>query len=113
MPRFVLLLHECPGDHPRPTHCDLMLEAAESLRTWSIASLPRDWTTLKASTLPFAESNTVSAEQIGDHRIAYLDCEGPVSGGRGSVRRLDVGTFTIRQQSPERWELDLEGQTRP
>ena len=81
------------------------------MRTWSIASLPRDWTTLKASTLPFAESNTVSAEQIGDHRIAYLDCEGPVSGGRGSVRRFDVGTFTIRQQSPERWELDLEGQT--
>ena len=43
MLRFVLLLHDCPHDKPRPTHCDLMFEAGDSLATWALATLPSDW----------------------------------------------------------------------
>ena len=43
MARFVLLYHDCPNDHPRPSHYDLMLEANGALRTWAIAALPCSW----------------------------------------------------------------------
>lgn len=75
MPRFVILEH----DHPFP-HWDLMLEAGGTLRTWRLLAEP----------LP---GRTVEAEALGDHRLAYLDYEGPVSGNRGCVRRWDAGTF--------------------
>jgi len=91
VPRFVLLLHECPDERPRPTHCDLMLEAGDELQTWSLATLPCGWGGLKG--VKFADSNSVAAEQLADHRLAYLDYEGPVSGDRGSVKRLDFGTY--------------------
>ena len=54
--------------------------------------------------------NTVPAEQLADHRLAYLDYEGPVSGDRGSVTRLDFGTFTSIKESPDEWIVALEGQ---
>ena len=41
MPRFVILLHECPLDFERPTHFDLMLEDGDTLRTWALESEPR------------------------------------------------------------------------
>ena len=100
MPRFVLLFHECPGDRPRPTHCDLMLEEGDVLKTWSLAMLPQGWNAVgESKRFPvIAASNTVGAEQLADHRPAYLDYEGPVSGDRGSVRRLDAGTLVCRQE---------------
>jgi hypothetical protein len=109
MLRFVLLLHECPDDRQRPTHCDLMLETretGESLETWSLRQLPRDWQSLEGtSTHPIiAASNTVEAQRLADHRLAYLDYEGPVSGDRGSVRRLDSGTC-VRRQKPQCYSL--------
>ena len=39
----------------------------------------------------------IAARRIGDHRKAYLDYEGPVSGGRGDVTRVDRGTVEIRE----------------
>jgi hypothetical protein len=75
MPRFVILEH----DHP-VLHWDLMLEAGPVLRTWRLAGEP-------------APGRAVPAEPIGDHRKLYLDYEGPVSGGRGSVRRWDAGEY--------------------
>jgi hypothetical protein len=102
MPRFVLLLHDCPHDKPRPTHCDLMFETGDLLATWALATLPANWQTLlDDSQLKFAASNSVDAERLSDHRLAYLDYEGPVSSGRGSVRRLDTGTFVTTNDSNE------------
>src|SRR5438105_1964279 len=75
MPRFVLLAH----DHPF-VHWDLMLEAGSALRTWRLHALPR-------------VGIAVVAESLGEHRLAYLDYEGPVSGGRGTVKRVDSGDF--------------------
>ena len=34
----------------------------------------------------------IPCEALADHRLAYLDYEGPISGGRGSVTRWDRGT---------------------
>jgi DNA polymerase Ligase (LigD) len=75
MPRYVILEH----DHPT-RHWDLMLEADGALRTWRLAAWPQDGMRIRA--LP-----------IGDHRLAYLDYEGPVSGDRGRVQRRDEGTY--------------------
>ncbi len=72
-----------------------MLEIGETLQTWCLTQLPRDWQGLGLAKelAEFAASNSVQARQLADHRLAYLDYEGPVSGDRGSVRRLDSGTF--------------------
>jgi len=77
MPRFVVLEHDYPD-----LHWDLMLESGEMLMTWSL--LPQ----------PFGEFRC-PAKRLPDHRKRYLDYEGKVSGGRGSVRRVDAGTFDL------------------
>src|SRR5262245_18907252 len=108
MPRFVLLLHECPSGIPRPTHCDLMLETGETLQTWALAQLPRDWQLPHdiKSVVRLAPTNAVAAERLADHRISYLDYEGPVSGERGNVRKLDAGNFRNCQMP---FSFELEG----
>jgi hypothetical protein len=77
--RFVILAHTVNG----LTHFDLMLEIAgqEKLRTYQLAR----W--------PLAVAETCAAPRIGDHRRAYLDYEGEVSGGRGTVTRVASGTW--------------------
>ncbi|NBO91829.1 MAG: hypothetical protein EBV06_05895 [Planctomycetia bacterium] len=75
MTRFVLLKH----NHPF-LHWDLMLEVEESLWTWRLDRPPR-------------YHDTQFAERIADHRKIYLDYEGPISGGRGEVRREVSGTL--------------------
>ena len=75
MPRFVILEH----DHP-VLHWDLMLEAGDVLQTWRLAQSPK-------------VGVAIGAMALGDHRRAYLDYEGPVSGGRGVVQRWDAGEF--------------------
>jgi hypothetical protein len=92
MPRFVLLDH----DHPRP-HLDLMLEAEGVLWTWRLGREP-------------VEGEVQQAERLADHRIAYLDHEGPVSGGRGTVSRRDAGTFEWVERGASRVEVELSGQ---
>ena len=90
MPRYVLLLHETPPGYPRPTHWDFMLEDDAALLTWALED---------ALTL----DKTVAAEKLNDHRLAYLDYEGPVSpnesGDRGHVRQCDAGQFEWLQRS--------------
>jgi hypothetical protein len=78
LPRFVLLEH----DHPS-VHWDLMLEEGDSLRTWRLPA-------------PHFGVEPMNAEPLAPHRLAYLDYEGPVSGGRGSVKRVDAGTYRLR-----------------
>jgi hypothetical protein len=107
MPRFVLLYHDCPPGFERPSHWDLMFEKGAVLRTWALAGLPRGW--LSDSAASEALDKFVDAEQLADHRLMYLDYEGPVSGERGQVRRLDAGTFAALDESPVHWELELWG----
>ncbi len=99
MPRFVLLRHECPPAFGKPSHWDLMLEDGDSLLTWSIAELP------------VAGGNPVDAERLSDHRLAYLDFEGPLSGNRGEVQQVDAGEFRWLQREPAPTRIELSGQT--
>lgn len=99
MPRFVLLRHDFPPDFPRASHWDLMLESGDVLRTWALAELPD------------ATRDTVDAQQLADHRLAYLDYEGPISGDRGSVRQADRGEFESVAQAENCWLIKLQGRT--
>lgn len=74
--RYVVLRH----DHPE-VHWDFMLEAEGVLRTWRLPSPPHAMA-MEATALP-------------DHRLAYLDYEGPVSDGRGTVVCWDRGTYEM------------------
>lgn len=89
--RFVLLEHDFPQ-----RHWDFMLEAAGGLRTWRLASPP-------------SAGNRVPAEALADHRLAYLDYEGPVSGGRGRVSRWDAGTVQWLSDAPGEAVVELAG----
>ena len=80
MPRFVVLRHEFSPDDPRESHWDLMLERGDVLRTWACPSAPET-------------SDEMEVRELGDHRIIYLEYEGPLSDDRGAVRRWDEGTY--------------------
>jgi hypothetical protein len=49
------------------------------------------------------------AERISDHRLAYLDYEGPVSGGRGTVACEDRGEYHALDLSAGRVVVELQG----
>jgi DNA polymerase ligase (LigD)-like protein len=91
MPRFVVLEH----DHPE-LHWDLMLEGDGVLRTWRLLSPPDP-------------GQVIRAAASFDHRLLYLEYEGPVSGGRGSVKRWDAGTFSLEGDTGERLVVVFEG----
>ena len=86
MPRFVVLRHEMPDGAARGSHWDFMLECGETLRTWALDSQP-----------DAQEPQLVEA--LADHRLAYLDYEGAVSGGRGNVVRWDAGSYELQDEA--------------
>lgn len=117
MPRFVLLYHECPAGYDRASHWDLMLDAGDSLRTWALLELPRDWQAARSYTASHfpacaaaSAENVVAAEPLGDHRRDYLEYEGPVSGQRGRVTRIDAGRYESLNESRQSWTIELSGE---
>jgi hypothetical protein len=117
MARFVLLYHDCPASYVRASHWDLMLEADGVLRTWAIARLPRGWSNARERTAamcstcpPLADLDRVAAERLSDHRIDYLQIEGPLSGDRGTVRRIDQGVYRTVAAGGDAWQFQLEGE---
>ncbi len=54
-----------------------------------------------------APGASLTVERIDDHRPAYLAFEGPVSGGRGAVRRVGEGRVTAWIRDPDRWRLSV------
>jgi len=99
--RCVVLFHEVENSD----HWDLMLEVQNRLWTWRMSELP-------------TINQTVMGERITDHRIHYLDYEGPVSNNRGTVRRVRTGRYQWVQPgenrlavlyfNEERWNVCLE-----
>jgi len=82
-----------------PTHYDLMLADGESLATWQLPNPPTE----------LAPGESMPAKRLGPHRTAYLDYEGPVSGGRGRVDMFDKGLCRrLRADGPCR-RVALEG----
>ena len=51
-----------------------MLEAGDVLKTWALPQPPQPGVEMECTAL-------------ADHRLAYLDYEGPLSGNRGAVTR--------------------------
>ena len=89
--RFAVLRHE-GIDSP---HFDLLIETGPDrpLATW------------RCDAWPIAATTTLT--RLPDHRRIYLDYEGPVSGGRGTVRRVAGGQCMLRIESNERWIVQL------
>jgi hypothetical protein len=92
MSRFAILRHQRPDG----MHWDLLLEAGQALRTWALPALPTEGIELTCQALP-------------DHRLAYLDYEGEISGGRGSVVRWDHGTYRVQRQEAEGLAIEIAG----
>ena len=92
MSRYVILEHDYPE-----LHWDFMLEVGGSLRTWRLAFVP-------------SLDESIAATPLGDHRIAYLDYEGPVSGNRGTVNRWDQGEYEMIEEADCRMVVRLNGE---
>ncbi len=75
--RWVILRHDFPW-----LHWDLLLapKGAPAARTWRLLRSP-------------CCNEPIAAQALPDHRLVYLDYEGPVSGGRGTVQRLERGEW--------------------
>src|SRR3954466_7601408 len=91
MPRFVVLDHDWP--HP---HRDLLLEREGVLKAWRLPAA-------------FDLTSPVPAEPNFDHRLIYLDYEGPLSGDRGAVRRWDAGELVWEAFGEEEIRVRLRG----
>ena len=48
------------------------------------------------------------ATRLANHRLEYLDYEGPVSGDRGNVVRILAGECFLRCQADDEFGFDLE-----
>ena len=92
--RFVILHHRLRDGE----HWDLMLEHGDVLLTWQLLREPVD-----ASSFP------IPARRIGDHRKAYLEYEGSVTRGRGTVRRIDAGNVEIAFTDNDHVQLAVAG----
>ncbi len=112
--RFVVLEHELPPESGRTNHWDLLLEQ------------PPVWGGMLLSfevSNPLAEWGPPTAVlKLPDHRPLYLSYEGPISGNRGSVRRVlegqirwlektsDLLRFCFQPRKPSNGNLYLEEQ---
>ena len=94
MPRFALLVHDRPV-----LHWDLLLEQGDSCRTWRLRNSPDT-------------EGDISVEPISNHRLVYLDYEGPLTGDRGTVSQWDAGTFEWVIDREDYCELRLAGRAR-
>jgi hypothetical protein len=91
VPRFVILAHDWPFPH-----WDFLAESGGVLRAWRLLVEP-------------TIGEDAPAEPNFDHRLFYLDYEGPLSGDRGSVSRWDGGSCEWLADEPDRVEIVLCG----
>ena len=73
-----------------------MLEDGDVLKTFTLWEFP-------------GVNEIVQAEPDFDHRLVYLDYEGPISRNRGEVRQADAGTFAWIVRGDDRMEVELAG----
>lgn len=88
------MLHHTGHGEP---HYDLMLERGNVSSLW----------TFRSPVWPVS-SRTLLTE-LADHRLAYLDYEGTISGARGEVRRIEAGDYYgWRKSDSKRVEISLD-----
>ncbi|MBI5360130.1 MAG: hypothetical protein HZA48_06050 [Planctomycetes bacterium] len=93
--RFVVLQHT----DSMGVHYDIMLEKEGALETWKAMNPPN-----------YYACHPSFAQKIANHRTAYLDYEGEISGNRGKVTRWDKGTYRIIERTENRLTVYLTGQ---
>ena len=106
--RFVLLRHQCPEVFSKPSHWDFMLESEGTLLTWQLDELPASWAKV-LGTEASGLSDAVVTKRLADHRLEYLDYQGPVPGNRGHVIRVACGEFSWQEKAENRLIVRLEG----
>ena len=82
--RFVVLRHDVGPCFERmtETHLDWMFATGDVLATWSTELI-----------VGLENSFEVPCLKLADHRVVYLDREGDLGGGRGSVRKIRAGEY--------------------
>ena len=89
--RYVVLWHDGISD----PHYDLMFETSGDalLTTWRA----QHWPTRPGDVLV----------KLPDHRRAYLDYQGPISGNRGFVRQTTGGAYRLIELGTDRFIVEL------
>ncbi len=94
--RFVVLHHVHPME---PAHFDLMIEDGDELATWRVESAPES----------ASRDQSIACVRVADHRIAYLDYEGPISNDRGHVTRHDSGACVVSDLDSSSIRIRFDG----
>jgi hypothetical protein len=89
--RFTILEHHWNG-----IHWDFLVEDGPTLRTWAIDERP-------------VEGRELAAKSLPAHRRIYLDYEGEISDGRGTVTRWDSGFCEVLEWVEDRVRLEVHG----
>ncbi len=89
--QFAILEHQWNG-----VHWDFLIEDGSMLRAWAIDS-------------PVMPEIDLAARELRAHRRVYLDYEGEVSGGRGTVLRWDRGECGVIEWGEDRVRLVVRG----
>ena len=108
--RFVLLHHRVEKSFEqtfgRGSHYDLMLEWEGSLKTWSFTQNLLEQIAFQSSTTK--KQCQFEADRLADHRLCYLDYEGPLSNNRGNVKRISSGSIKWIRNQEHVVEVSLE-----
>jgi hypothetical protein len=100
--RFVVLHHRGVNE----PHFDLMLAVPgeDKLMTWRVKNGPNQW----------QDGGEIGAVRIEDHRAVYMTYEGPISGGRGEVKRVREGAAHVvaEREGTVVIDIHLAGRTR-
>lgn len=103
--RFAVLHHTgWPG---RPDHYDLLLQYADGDDDNS--AVLKTFATLRDE----FPATHVQLKKIADHRRAYLELQGELSGGRGHVTRVDGGDLRFISIPGDTWQdvrFELHGE---
>ena len=96
--RFSIAKHEMPANSSRHSHFDLFLESEGTLMTWELTSL-------------LTTQNNQVVRRLANHRLVYLDFQGPLSDDRGTVKLVDTGSLEWVTLESERLISRINGQT--
>jgi hypothetical protein len=96
--RFVIHHHLAEKEH-----YDFMIETKENemLTTWRIALSDLDL---------LQKGAEVKAQRIQNHKKFFLDYEGPLSSGKGSIIIFDSGFCKINLKAGNRFECEISGE---
>lgn len=95
--RFSIAKHEMPANSSRHSHFDLFLESQGTLMTWELSSL-------------LTSQNKQVVRRLANHRLLYLDFQGPLSNDRGTVKLIDSGSLEWVTLESERLIARINGQ---